>query len=139
MASWEKYRSKSDIIEAIQFTGDCIHGLISKNNGSYIIKSPYGDTVVKKSDYIVKTGKGSYETVPASEFEKKYEKVPAKKTGEPDICPCCGSSAAIVKKEQESGKGILFYVRCGNKDCRLRTKNCGSTEEALKIWNNRAN
>ena len=136
MPNWKKYKKKEIIVEAFMYKGGYVHGVVKNDDGMPVISMPSGDIHVNKGEYILKSGKGMYETMPADEFENSFVSV-HENTGEILDCPCCGTQSSVVSKEQTSGNGILFYVRCGNKDCRLRTKNCGSKTEAIEIWNKR--
>lgn len=136
MANWKKYKKKEEVVEALFYKGGYVHGIVVDKDGVPMISMSSGDIPVNKGEYILKDGKGKYKTISSTEFEKNYTPC-QEKNGSIDVCPCCGSQASVVDKEQTSGNGLLFYVRCGNKDCRLRTKNCGSRSEALEIWNKR--
>ncbi|MBQ6519005.1 MAG: hypothetical protein IJI14_09805 [Anaerolineaceae bacterium] len=136
MLIWNKYKRKSDIIEAFVYKGGYVHGIVTEDNGISMVSMSTGDIPVKKGDYVLKSGKGEYSVVSAAEFERDYVPVISSENDIPD-CPCCGSSASVVKKETENGSSVLYYVRCSNKDCRVRTKNCGSKTEALQIWSKR--
>ena len=138
MPDWNKYKRKNKIVEAFVYKGGYVHGIIEDVNNVPMISVPSGDQPINKGDYVVKEGKGDYKAIPASEFEKEYEKIKEKtNSAEPIKCPCCGEEASIVKKDAETGNRVQFYVRCVNKDCRLRTKSCGSQTEAVSIWNKR--
>lgn len=135
MLIWEKYKRKSEIIETIKYKGGFVHGVVTLENGEGVIRTKSGEISVNKGDFIVKGDKGEYFVLPAAEIEKNF--VPVPNAGDIEYCPCCGSTAAVVAKEQDPGKVQLFYVRCDNKECRMRTKTCKSKQEAIQLWNKR--
>ncbi len=136
MPNWEKYKKKEKVVDAFAYKGGYVHGIIEDRNGEPMITAATGDTPVKKGDYIIRQEKGAYEVVPADLFSGAYIPIKAA-AGEMPDCPCCGKPASVVKKDAGTGNNILFYVRCTNKECRLRTKSCGSKAEAIEIWSKR--
>ena len=61
-------------------------------------------------------------------------------------CPFCGGKAERKESYKITGSGKLsklipqYYIKCGNKDCGLFVATCNrdTEEEAIEIWNRRA-
>ena len=79
-----KYRKKSVVIDAIQWTGDNYHEVFEFTEGNFHPTKPHGDTLalssnddvkVEKGDYIVRIAPGAYSICKEAAFNKIYEPV----------------------------------------------------------------
>jgi len=54
-------------------------------------------------------------------------------------CPFCGGEAVL--KKVPNTLITPYYVRCDNKECAMWVATCnrGTAEEAIELWNRRAN
>lgn len=54
-------------------------------------------------------------------------------------CPFCGGEAVLMKVTFTAG--MSYYVRCGNGKCAVFpiTKSYSTDDEAIEVWNMRAN